>query len=107
MTVVSKAWNQLSAVQRKPFEESANKDKVRALEERKVYESTLPPKKPLTGFLLFLKDFRANNKDQLQVTEIIKKGSEAWKLLQVAVRENYNAQSKQALEAWKKKYANK
>jgi len=93
---------------KKPFEQSAAKDKVRSANQRQEYQKTLPPKRPPTGYFAFLKDFRAKNPIKGgDVTEFTKSGSVAWKTLQGSVRDNYNAKAKQALETWKANNGNK
>lgn len=116
MKAASTAWKEMPAPQRRPFEELAEADKrvyTKAMAEyvesgKKEAWKRDPdkPKRPMTSYMQFLKEFRASHAE-LKLTETSKLGGKAWKELTPQQREPYERQyevRKQAYDEEMKKY---
>lgn len=92
--LASTKWKALSEEERKPWDERAALDKQRYANEMESYQpppgmstqrsrkkkDPYAPKRPKSGYLHYLEDFRAKNPD-LGHKEIVSKGAEAWSKL--------------------------
>jgi len=104
--IASQKWNNLSANEKKPFEDEANKDKSRYQKEMEAYQKTLPPKRPLSSYIVFANEIRAGiqaENPEAPVYEIAKIIGAKWKTISNAEREKYKKQAEKLKGEYKKK----
>lgn len=80
----SEKWRGLSPEGKKPYEQSAAKDKKRYDEEMALYKGKTvdpnKPKRPPTAYFLFLADFRIRMKNSgVEHKELLKQAGEEWR----------------------------
>jgi len=102
--VASEKWKKLSDTDRKPYEESAAKDKARYEEQMAAYKGKVvdpnKPKRPPTAYFLFLADFRIRMADsKVEHKELLRMAGEEWRNLGDTKKKPYEAR---ALEESKK-----
>merc|ERR1712224_8227 len=56
--VIARHWSELSDAQRAPYDELAAQDSKRYYEEKSEFETTLPPKRPLSAYTFFVMEER-------------------------------------------------
>lgn len=81
---VARKWKNMSDDEKKPFKDQSEVASEKYYSEKREIESKLPPKKPCTPYLLYLKDVRATVTEEnpdLTAVEIIKLLGSKWKSL--------------------------
>lgn len=98
---VSGQWRELSASQKKPFEDLAAKDRSRYEREMSTYtgpgakrpKDENKPKRAQSAYFLFLADFRVKEKDNFKHEgghkDLIRAAGEAWNKLPAAEKKPY------------------
>lgn len=103
----SEEWRSMDAKTKKKFEEKAAIDKARYDKEmsnysggKKVKDPNMP-KKPMTGYFLFLQDFREEHKgESIQNKDLLKMAGEKWREMDDSEKLPYEQKS----QAGQKKY---
>ncbi|CAI9724938.1 Hypothetical predicted protein [Octopus vulgaris] len=102
----SEKWKALTAVQKKPFDEKAAKDKARYVKEMSDYKQKNSgdpnkPKRPQSSYFLFLNDFRVKmNGKGIDHKEILRLAGEEWRKMTDDVKKPYEKRNREE----KKKY---
>jgi len=107
----SEKWREMGGKEKKQFDEKAAADKARYEREMSSYggggggskavKDPNQPKKPLTGYFLFLADFRAKHKgSNIQNKDLLKLAGEQWRELDDSEKLPFE----QASQAEQKKY---
>lgn len=110
---VSKNWHKLDKKIKKKYELLSQKDKERYLEEKNEITSQLQqlnlqkPKRPLSAFMFFLKDFRLhlnqNNPDhKMPCSHIVKLAKDDWYIMTTSQKKKFEEQSNQDKERYHK-----
>ncbi|CDW82148.1 UNKNOWN [Stylonychia lemnae] len=111
MREVGERWNKLSEIEKEPFKERSMEDKRRYLEEQEVFirqrfafpsntfdqrlaqTTTQQPKRPITGFQMYLRELREKLKKdnpKLVMSEFMKQASMNWTRMSQAEKKRYD-----------------
>jgi len=110
-------WKALNESDKKPFQELAQKDKERVSKEREEYKKKdTTPKRPLTPFMMFVKEKRqgvidANPELKKDVSKVVSELGRQWSSLAKEEKESYSSKSaklaqeyESILKSWGTKY---
>ena len=103
---IAEKWRSLGDKEKEPYLERAQEDRKRYQTEVDAYKKTLPPKRPLTGFMLFSAERRSAIKaanPNASITEIATKIGAEWKKVPDTKKQNYKKTADKNLADWKKK----
>jgi len=95
----------MSDTQKQPFVEKAKADSERAAKDKEEYQKTLPPKRPLSAYILYSKEIRdsiVKAHPNASIGEQAKLMGEKWRNLSEAQKDKYRKVSEQARTEWKK-----
>jgi len=113
MKVASSEWKTLTTQQRRPFREADEADRAVYEEKMRAYirsgkadawkRDPAKPKKPLSSFFLFLKDFRLKPSPKPESPkELIQRAGKEWGELTPALKQLYADESAKALQEYSK-----
>jgi len=111
-TTISQLWKNLSAEERKKYQDQANEEKLHyMLKLKKFYENATPetieeatkpkPKRPYSAYCYFVKEIRQVIKlpdTKFKMQEILKQASEKWRMLTEEEKAVYQEKAKLARE---------
>jgi len=89
---IAQKWNSLSDAQKQPYNEKAKEDKERYTKQVAEYKKTLPPKRPLSAFMIYSNDVRdsiMNANPNSTFGEIGSIIGEKWRSLSESQKEKY------------------
>uniref|UniRef100_A0A7S4DPL0 HMG box domain-containing protein n=1 Tax=Lotharella globosa TaxID=91324 RepID=A0A7S4DPL0_9EUKA len=105
-----KAWAALDEKKKTPYREKAAKlaEEYKAAmekynEKKSKTKSANKPKRPMSAFLYFMKDFRKKNEGKYNITEMVTMGSSAWNELSQKSKEKYEQLAAKAKEEYNEK----
>jgi len=96
MAMVAEKWAALSESQKQPYIDMNNQDKKRRETEVKEYEKILPPRRPLSPFLIFSNEHRhqlLTDNPTKKFSELGKMLGDMWRGLSEQQKQEYNAQA--------------
>lgn len=94
MAQLASQWRSLGAAEREPFERQASEVKKVYEEQMTAWRATLPPKKPLKGYLLFAQQNREETKREnpsANIIEIARILGKKWNSLSDSEKESFKA----------------
>lgn len=111
----SEKWRQMTGKDKKNFEDKAAADKARYDREMASYggggrgkqaKDPNAPKKPLTGYFLFLHDFRERHRGKdIRNSELLKMAGEEWRELDDSQKMPYEKKSQEAQKKYEQEMA--
>lgn len=102
--LINVRWKNLSESQKKPFYDEAAKLKNKYDMEKAEFEKTLPPKRPASGYILYLKDVHAQiaaENPGVKQSELVKQISSKWNSLSDSMKAKYRDRYQNELENWR------
>ncbi|XP_013415987.1 high mobility group-T protein [Lingula anatina] len=103
---VSKQWRELSASEKKPFEALSDDDRKRYDREMNMYRKPKDPnqpKRPQSGYFLFLGDFRTKMKGKdLGHKAIIQEAGKAWNAMDAEAKRPYEEEAQKKRDEYEK-----
>jgi len=103
MIKLAQNWNKLTDEEKQPYLDKSQQDKQRKNIETQAYQKSLPPKRPLTPFLLFSNEHRKKLQEEnpgTKITELMKMLAERWKALSDEQKKNYEQQAEKNKQAY-------
>eukprot|EP01116_Phalansterium_solitarium_P017452 TRINITY_DN4304_c0_g1_i1.p1 TRINITY_DN4304_c0_g1~~TRINITY_DN4304_c0_g1_i1.p1 ORF type:complete len:270 (+),score=96.62 TRINITY_DN4304_c0_g1_i1:72-812(+) len=101
--MLGQEWRQLSDAHRQVYLQQAEMDKARSVRERASYTANLPPKRPMSSFMLFANDKRADvvrDSPDAGIAEIGKRLGQLWKEADDVVKAEYARKAAEAKAAY-------
>jgi len=98
MVLVAERWKELTDEKKKPFIALSEQDKERRATELEAYKKTLPPKRPLSAYLLFANSIRPQiqkENPEAEVQEILRLTGEKWGTLSANQKQPFQQQAEQ------------
>jgi len=107
MKLLGQAWGKASDNEKKPYIAEAQKESARYKKEKLELAKKAPPKKPLSAYMLYLKEIRpqiVRDNSTLKSTQIVSKIAEKWVKLSEAEKIKYSNAAARAQQEYQKKY---